>query len=193
MTFTAGHSINKGKVLTTDPITNLADMAKVKAVIGHDVRLQALWAVATGTALRVGDLVKLRWSDSVDDGEVITFTVREGKTEKLRKIPLSVGASERLRRWSLVCHSDFIFVGQRGQLAPSTWSGIVKDLCRRAGLEGRFASHSVRKSFVRIHHDEFGTSMATLMTIGNWSSERQVLTYMGKMADDVAKAYSREI
>ena len=35
--------------------------------------------------------------------------------------------------------------------------------------------------------------MATLMEILNHASERQTLTYMGKMDDDVAKAYGRAI
>jgi hypothetical protein len=60
-------------------------------------------------------------------------------------------------------------------------------------LERQFAPHTARNSFVRIQHDEFKTSITTPMVILNHSTPTQTLTYMGRMADDVTKAYGNAI
>ena len=49
------------------------------------------------------------------------------------------------------------------------------------------------KTFVRLQHDVFGTSLTTLMHVLNHLSERQTLSYMGLLAEDVAEAYAHAI
>lgn len=192
--FEAGHvPTHKGKTTTVDPIKSLDAVAKVKELLKGHTRNRALFVVAINSALRAGDLTKMKWEDAHDDGTTITLRVLEGKTKKPRQIPLNSEASQALRDWRAKCESEFIYSGQRGPLTTAQFGRMVKTWCKEAGLEGSFAAHTTRKSFVRIHHDEVGTSMATLMTILNHSSERQTLTYMGKMADDVVTAYSISI
>ena len=190
MPFVAGHtSPNKGRTVTTDPVKTLADVQKVKAVVQGDARDYALWLVATHTALRPSDLVSLRWEDLYDN----ELRVKERKTGKVRAIPLPEPVLDALRAWRRLCESEHIYSGQRGALTTATWGRMVKSWCEQAGLVGRFSGHSARKTFVRVHHDELGTSMATLMTILRHSSERTTLVYMGRMADDVSKAYAQSL
>lgn len=194
MKFQAGHiPTHKGKTTTVDPIKTLDGVAQVKATLQGHTRNYALFVVAVNSALRVGDLTKLTWDDTSDDGVTITLRVLEGKTKKPRSIPLNAEASQALRDWRGVCNSPFIYSGQRGALTTAQFGRMVKTWCKEADIEGHFAAHTTRKSFVRIHHDEVGTSMATLMTILNHSSEAQTLRYMGKMADDVAAAYATSL
>lgn len=191
--FTTGHeSPNKGRTITTDPIKSPEALAKVRQQL-QTTRDRALFEVAIGSALRAGDLVKLTWDDTSDDGITLTLTLLEGKTKKRRVIPLNEAASSALRLWRRECDSPHIYAGQRGALTTASWGRMVKAWCEAAGLEGSFASHTARKSFVRLHHDYLGTSMATLMEVLNHSSERQTLTYMGRMADDVTKAYAARL
>ncbi len=189
MTFRPGHASNLGKTTTVEPITSLADVAKVRALIERDVRLRALWAVAINSALRASDLVALRWDDTTDDGECITLVCQERKTSKRRVVTLNAATSTLLRAWRAECFYPTIFCGQRGPLTVGSWSRIVKDLCAQAGLKGRFASHTTRKSWVRLQLDEYGTSLQTLMVALNHSTERQTLAYCGRTAADVASAY----
>ena len=191
MAYSLGHTpSHKGKTTTTDAIKSLEDFAKVKALVASDVRLNALWHVATNSALRASDLVALTWADLASDG---TLTVLERKTHKRRVVPLNDATLKTLRAWQDECAYDHIFSGQRGQMTVGSWARIVKDLCDQAGLEGRFASHTCRKSFVRLQHDVFGTSLPVLMTLLNHSNERQTLTYMGRLQDDVVKAYAHSL
>jgi hypothetical protein len=55
------------------------------------------------------------------------------------------------------------------------------------------ASHSMRKTFVRLNHTIFGVSLGTLMVALNHSTERQTLAYCGLTAEDVEKAYANVI
>lgn len=194
MMFEAGHTpSHKGKTTTVDPIKTLDGVAKIKELLKGHVRNKALFVVAVNSALRAGDLMKMKWEDAHDDGLHITLRVLEGKTKKPRQIPLNGEASQALRDWRKVCDNEHIYSGQRGALTTAQWGRMIKSWCAAAGLEGQFASHTARKSFVRIQHDEFGTSLTTLMVILNHSTPTQTLTYMGRMADDVTKAYGNAI
>jgi len=185
--FVQGHtSPSKGKTITTDPIKSSADLAKVKAVTQKSPRDHALLMLMIHTALRAGDICRLTWDD-IYDTEVRLI---ERKTGKRKVVPLNEPTMEALRVWRGRCEHEQIASGQRGALTTATLGRLVKGWCEEAGLVGRFSSHSTRKGFVRIHVDEVGTSMAALMTIGNWSSERMVLHYCGKLDDSVRVAYS---
>lgn len=185
--FKLGHiPTHKGRTTTTDPVKTLADVQKVKSVVHGHTRDYALWMVATHTALRAGDLCRLRWEDLHDN----VLRVLEGKTKKPRQIPLPPTVMDALLAWRAQCEDEHIYSGQRGAITTATWGRMVKHWCEQAGLVGSFAAHTTRKTFVRVHHDEVGTSMATLMTILNHASERQTLQYMGRLADDVQAAYA---
>jgi integrase len=188
--FTKGHiPAHTGRTTTTDPIKTKADLQKVKQVVQESPRDYAILLLSVGTALRAGDLCRLTWDDLYDN----EVRLLEGKTGKRRVIPLNAEIVQALLIWRRYCESNFIVSGQRGPLTTATLGRLVKSWCAAAGLEGQFSAHSTRKAFVRIHHDEVGTSMATLMAIGNWSSERQVLTYMGRLSDDVQAAYAQKL
>lgn len=192
--FEQGHTPkHKGKTTTTDAIRDPEKVAAIKELLKDDVRDSALWAVALNTALRAGDLVNLMWTDTHDDGNVITLTLLEGKTKKRRVIPLNAPTSSLLRAWRAECNDCYIYSGQRGQMTTAYWSRLIKGWCEAVGLEGRFASHTARKTFVRLQHDVHGTSLTTLMHMLNHATPSQTLTYMGKMTDDVAEAYNNEI
>jgi hypothetical protein len=61
------------------------------------------------------------------------------------------------------------------------------------GIEDRIASHTLRKTWVRLQRDVFGTELQTLCYALGHSSERQTLAYCGITPDDVATAYRNVI
>lgn len=193
MAFTAGHvPANKGKSSTVDPIKDPQAVQNIKRLLADDVRELALFTVAINSALRAGDLCRLTWDDALDNGTSIQLTVLEEKTTKRRVVPLNEPTSAVLRKWRVICDSPFIYSGQRGPLTTASWGRMLKDWCSKVGLQGRFNTHTARKTFVRQQHD-MGTSLATLRHMLNHSSEEQTAIYMGSMADDVAEAYKKAI
>jgi integrase len=89
--------------------------------------------------------------------------------------------------------SQFIYPAQRGAMTVATWGRMIKSWCKAVGMTGRFASHTARKTFVRLQHDVHGTSLTTLMHMLNHSTPQQTAIYMGSMDDDVAQAYRNTI
>lgn len=192
--FQVGHlPAHKGKTTTTDAIRDVAQINAIRELLRNDLRGLTLWNVAINSALRAGDLVKLTWDDVIDDGKVITLLLLEGKTRKRRVVPLNEATSSSLRAWRSYCDHAHIYSGQRGPLTTATWGRMVKGWCEAVGIEGRFASHTARKTFVRIQHDVHGTSLTTLMHVLNHSTPTQTMTYMGRMDEDVAQAYKNEV
>lgn len=192
--FEVGHTpSHKGKTTTTDAIKDPMQVALIKELLKDHVRDLALWTLSLNTALRAGDLVKLTWDDTHDDGSSITITLLEGKTKKRRVIPLNPATSQILRAWRGQCEHNHIFSGQRGAMTTATWGRLVKGWCETVGLDGRFASHTARKTFCRIQYEQNGVKLATLMHILNHSSELQTLTYLGCLQDDVNDAYKKGI
>lgn len=192
--FEVGHTpSHKGKTTTTDAIRDPGQVAVIKKLLKDNVRDLALWTLALNTALRAGDLVGLTWDDTQDDGTTITITLLEGKTKKRRVIPLNPATSAILRAWRIQCDQPYIYSGQRGAMTTATWSRMIKSWCKEAGIDGRFASHTARKTFVRLQHDVHGTSLTTLMHMLNHATPQQTLVYMGRMTDDVEEAYNNAI
>jgi integrase len=71
---------------------------------------------------------------------------------------------------------------------------LVRSWFEEAEIDAKnVASHSMRKTFVRLNHAVFGVSLGTLMTALNHSTERQTLAYCGLVSEDVEKAYANEI
>jgi integrase len=192
--FVEGHTpANKGKSTTTDPIRDPAVVNRIKAMLADSVRDLTLFTLAVNSALRAGDLTRLTWDDARDDGKKITLVVLEQKTKKRRVLPLNGPTSALLRKWRATCDSQFIYSGQRGAMTVATWGRMIKSWCEAVGLAGRFASHTARKTFVRLQHDLHGTSLTTLMHMLNHSTPQQTAIYMGSMDDDVALAYGNTI
>ena len=192
--FTLGHSPSKkGRTTTADPIKDIKDVEAIKELLRDNVRDLALFTVAVNSAFRVGDLCNLRWEDTVDDDDVITLRVLEGKTKKPRIVPLNRSASATLRAWRAQCESEYVFSGQRGQMSTSTFGKLVKKWCAEVGLKGQFSAHTTRKAWIRLQIDHFGTPLPVVMTAVNHSDPKITLAYCGKLSDEVQLAYSNSL
>ena len=81
---------------------------------------------------------------------------------------------------------------KRQPLSNTAISNMIKDIAEAVGIEGRFASHSLRKTFGRLYllnHKDDPTALTTLQLIFDHSSPRITLSYVGITADDLADAY----
>ena len=184
--------MNRGRVLTTEPLKSMDDVAKVRAVLKDDPRGFALFCIGVNSALRASDILNLKRKD-LKGNEVF---VREMKTGKLRRIPLNELTVNAINAY-LATRADtyeWLFVGQRGQMTHGYLGKLVREWFSAAGIDAtNVACHSLRKTFVRLNHEVFGVTLGTLMVALNHSTERQTLAYCGLTAEDVEKAYSNQI
>ena len=187
--FTTGHiSPNRGKTITTQPIRG-EYLQDIRQMLQGRPRDLALWSIGVNTALRVSELLSLKWQDLEDDGERISFRVKASKTGHLRLITLNPQTSADLRRWRAHCECEFIASGQRGRLTSAAIGRMVKQWAADVGAPGQVSSHSLRKSACRAWVDQHSVKVHVVQHALGHASEAQTLKYIGKLDDDVAAMF----
>lgn len=191
---TTGQNYNhpkKGSIIRVEPITSIEDIQRIKNYLADSPRNLAIFIVGINTNLRASDLTKITIGQVKDLKPMDVLTLREKKTGKVRKINLNAACIRAIQGYL-----DTIRAGDDEPLFDITvpsLSRLVKGWCREIGLDGNYAGHSLRKTFARIHYFEFGTKIATLMTMLNHSSPAMTLKYIGVQPEEVEAAYEREI
>jgi len=195
MPYLPGHvPAHKGKRTTTTPITEFSKVQDVKSKLRGDRRALALFTLGCNTAFRAGDMLSLRRDQLTlrEDGRYEIVTV-EQKTQKQRRVVLNGPTSRVLREYLEHSAGTYVFEGQRGRMSVSYLRRLLREWCAEAGVEGHIATHTLRKSFVRLNYEHFGTPLAVLMRALNHSSERQTLDYVGMLPKDIERLYENAI
>jgi integrase len=192
--YTEGHvPVHKGRITTTEPIKDITLISQIKDDLNDNPRDLALFTLGVNSAFRASDILELRRDqlDELPDGRYEIF-IREKKTGKLRRVILNNPTSQVLRNHLENSHGDLVFEGQRGKISVSYLARLVKRWTGEVGLEGRFSTHTLRKTFAHAHYKR-GASLATLMFCLNHDSERTTMRYLGLVDNDVAKLYADAI
>ena len=159
------------------------------------LRNHVLVILGVHTALRVSDLLRLRWDDVYDfenNAVRACFSITEKKTNKVKTITLNKVA---------VCALAHFAPGAAGKGRclienPKTLKAISRiqayRLIRAAAealrFQTRVSCHSLRKTF-GYHAWKNGVSPAVIMEIYNHSSLAVTRRYLGVTQDDINEAY----
>lgn len=195
MPFQLGHSpAHKGLRTVTTPIREYSKVQDVKAGLKQDRRALALFTLGCNSAFRAGDMLRLRRDQLtlLEDGRYEIVTV-EQKTQKLRRLVLNGPTSRVLREYIESSTGTYVFEGQRGKMSVSYLRRLIKQWSADAGVDGHIATHTMRKTFVRLNYEHFGTPLAVLMRALNHSSEKQTLDYVGMLPKDIERLYENAI
>lgn len=182
---------------TTQPIRNSVKLQEFKSYYFTEkpnYRNYTLCIIGLNTALRITDILHLRWEDVLDFSTGSCYThvsVTEKKTGKLNTIALNHCVTEVLLAYYSM-HSkapsaqDFLFQSRNGNNRPLSRCQafrIVKEAANATGLGQHISCHSLRKTF-GYHAWQQGISPALLMDIYNHSSYRITKRYLGIEQDD---------
>lgn len=175
---------------TTEPIKNREDLLKFKAYyesVHPDGRNALLLTIGLNTALRIGDILALRWRDVYDfDRECVRghIRVQEQKTGKLNIVAINPTVRERLLLFREenreAAADDYLFQSRKGQGMPlSRYQAfrITRAAAVYAGLEEHVSCHSLRKTF-GYHAWKQGVPPVMLMKIFNHSSYQITIRYL---------------
>lgn len=174
----------------TKPLKEAWQIAKVKKYFlskGH-IRDYALFTVGINTALRIGDVLSLRWRD-VYDFDTDTFRshidIRERKTGKMNSVRLNKNALEALSRLKVFAApadgDQFVFKSRKGLNRPISriWAySILTEVAQNLPDVEKFSCHSLRKTF-GYHAWQSGAPSVLLMYIFNHSSFSITKHYLG--------------
>ena len=151
------------------------------------------------TALRISDILKLRWKDVYNEN-LLSFKshidVKEQKTGKKTTVFINNNLKEALASFlkdiiakkGKLCDvmEQFIFIGQKSTDKPISRIQafrIISEAAEKCLLSHKVSCHSLRKTF-GYHAWKKGVSPALLTSIYNHSSYKITTRYLGIEQDD---------
>ena len=185
----------------TQPIRNTEEIEQLKNYYLKDnpnMRNYALITTDLNTALRISDILKLKW-ENIYDSNSGTFLkhikITETKTEKWICIAINENLKDALTRLRSSYKrppkpTDYIFTGRHSKspLSRSQAFRIIKKACYDLSLSIEISPHSLRKTFGYKAWSE-GVSPVIIMAIYNHSSFSITKRYLGIEQDDKDEVY----
>lgn len=181
----------------TEPIRNkqqLHDMAEYFHSRG-EFRNYTLIILGVYTALRIGDLLRLRWTDVYDEERQklhSRISLKEQKTGKYKEIALNEQAIKALKLYFPHRKGDYIFASRNNTDRPITrtqaWR-IIHEAAAAVDVTGHISCHSLRKTWGYHAWTSGKVSPVVIMDIYNHSSYEVTKRYLGVAQDDRDKAY----
>ncbi len=178
----------------------IRDKNQLKALADYylrrgQIRNYTLIIAGVYTALRISDLLRLRWSDVYDEQRQAFhphIIVTEQKTGKRKTIALNKKVLSALHQCLLHRRNNFIFSNNRKQAKAisrvQAWR-IIHAAAEAVGLMGKISCHSLRKTWGYHAWTNGRISPVIIMDIYNHSSYAVTKRYLGIAQDDLDKAY----
>ena len=145
------------KANTVDPLKNKKDIQKIKQYLkGKDnKRDYMLFVVGINVGLRVGDLLKLKIKDVIDNNGNFKdkIVITEEKTDKTRNLKLNDSVKESIKLYldSLKSYDmdDYLFKSRKGNkpLRVDSTHKIIKNTLRELNIKGNYGTHTLRKTW----------------------------------------------
>lgn len=193
-----------GSSIIVDPIRDLEDIARIRTNLASKPRDLALFTIGINTNLRIGDLLRLTVGkvECLQPGD--TFNIRQQKRRKhgLRTVNQAVYVA--LQSWlevhpavlagpgyekaALFCGKD-----RYTSIKVPYASRLIKTWCRKAGLKGNFAAHSLRKTFGYHSRVTFGMSLPVITAAFGHSSQGTTLSYLCIQDEEVKELFMNEL
>ena len=138
----------------TEPVRSKKDLKRLAGYYlkNGQLRNHALIVLAVYTALRISDLLRLRWSDVYDfenERFLSHISLTEGKTGKHRAIALNKDARTALENYLPFKKGIFIFASNRKNAAPIgrvQAYRIIKSAAKAVKLAVKISCHLLRKT-----------------------------------------------
>ncbi len=175
-----------------EPIRDKKKVGTIKSILkGNGKYRDLLWVtIGLNTALRIGDTLELKVKDvRKENGEYYDhIRLREGKINKSGKHRINTSIREALDLYfehnPAKEPEDYLFTTYAGRLTRQRANDIIHELTEAVGLEGRYGTHTLRKTF-GYHALKNGAPVRELQDKFNHNSSSLTLDYCGITQDNV--------
>ena len=183
--------------MTTEPIRNKNQVRELSEYFLNrgQTRNYVLIVLGVHTALRISDLLRLRWEDVYDfeNRRVRTsVTITEGKTRKSKTFAINKDAVRALTLFATqsVRQGAFLIENPQTKKAISRIQAyrIIRYAAEMLKFQTRVSCHSLRKTF-GYHAWKSGVSPTILLDVYNHSSLAVTKRYLGVSQDDKNAVY----
>jgi len=182
---------------TTQPIRNkqqVRELSMYYLKLGQ-LRNHVLIVVGLHTALRISDLLRLKWDDVYDferNRVRTSITIVEKKTHKQKTIALNnkIVSALTLYATKAAKRGGFLIENTKTKKAISRIQAyrLIRAAAEALAFQNRVSCHSLRKTF-GYHAWKSGVSPAVIMEIYNHSSLAVTRRYLGVTQDDKDEVY----
>ena len=163
-------------------------------------RNYALIVFGLNSALRISDILNLKWKDVCNStGYLEHIIVTEKKTGKKNVLALNRATKEALNYYrktlDTIVPEHYIFSSQKVKDEPITRSHafrIIQKAAQKCGMKEPVSCHSLRKTFGYFAWKN-GTPPALLMSIYNHSSYEITKRYLGIEQLDKDEVYEKNV
>ncbi len=182
---------------TTQPIRNKQQIKALAEYYLHkgEIRNYVLIVLGIHTALRISDLLNLRWEDVYDFEQNrvrSSIALTEQKTGKTKTIALNKLAVRALTLFASQAAESggFIILNKRTRKAISRIQAyrIIRAAADALRFDNRVSCHSLRKT-LGYHAWKSGVSPAVIMEIYNHNSLAITRRYLGVTQEDINEVY----
>ena len=188
---------------TTQPIRNKKTLENFRNYYKKEEnkpRNYALIVFGLNSALRISDILNLKWKDVCNSaGYLEHIIVTEKKTGKKNVLALNRAMKEALDYYrktiETIDSEHYIFSSQKVKDEPNTRSQafrIIQKAAQKCGMKEPVSCHSLRKTF-GYYAWKNGTPPALLMSIYNHSSYEITKRYLGIEQLDKDEVYEKNV
>lgn len=172
-----------------EPIRKKSDLQKIEKILRkQSMRDLLLFTVGTNCGLRISDILNLNVSD-VRNKDYISIT--EKKTGKYKRFPINSKLKPMFAKFTQNRNIDeplFLSVFNN-RMERTQCYRIVNTACRKAGIDYKIGTHTLRKTFGYHHYQKF-KDVAVLQKIFNHCSPQVTLRYIGIDQDMIDESYN---
>ena len=177
---------------TVEPIRRIETLREIEKILSKQNQRNLLFfTIGTNCGLRISDILRLNVCDVRDKTYI---QIVEKKTGKFKKFPINTKLKPMLEEYIKNKSSNeplfTTIFGNRLERVAAYY--IIKNACKKAGLEERVGTHTMRKTF-GYHHYKQNKDVAILQKIFNHSSPQITMRYIGIDQDQIDQSYENFI
>lgn len=174
-----------------EPIRNLKDLKKVEQILSQNKRDLLLFTIGINCGLRVSDILSLNVDDVRGKNHIRLI---EKKTGKFKQFPINAKLKPMFDEFTKGRRGDdpLFMTKFKNRLGRVTAYYVIRLACKKANLEEKFGTHTMRKTFGYHYYQKY-KDVAMLQKIFNHSSQNVTLRYIGFEQDRINESYTNFI